>query len=258
MPPSTYPQHAVGPNPSLSSSSTPPPPPLQGAPVSVYASAPAPPNRLAEHGGELTYLSRSANVVSAESIHLQQPLTHPTEGSTNANANARPPQPPPSETVAQQQAMMQAVNASQNPDGGIGGSGQACVISQTEGIKYDTYVANPTLPPPHISTGGGAGGAKPNSASVGDDSPSPDPAVNLSQSIPPSLYRPRILTVGGLPPTDFASDDETPQEWLDGKFKERGYSIANFSSLEVRAPASSVAYDDEEALPSCRLSAVSI
>ncbi|GMH54529.1 hypothetical protein TL16_g01692 [Triparma laevis f. inornata] len=116
---------------------------------------------------------------------------------------------------------------------------QPIIISKTEGIKYDTHVNSTTLPPPHIlqksippqhlpHANPSADPNTPDNTNPGHNNPAHSVASPLE-----SLYRPRIITVGGKEPDYIPQqNDLNPQEWLDGRFEERGYSIENFSSLE--------------------------
>jgi len=188
-----------------------------GSHVSVIASSSnPPPNHLAgEDDGQLNFLSHSAPVVSSESIQLHN------------------------DHLQQQQQQQQNIVANESQ---TTPTLTPAVISKTEGIKYDSYVASPTLPPPHI---GNPSGLQPSAAAatqnlnaevVSGDNPGAPPAVAAGQPagfLPPDLYKPKIQTVGGLRADEVLLNDEPPQEWLDKKFVERGYSISNFSSLET-------------------------
>ena len=115
-------------------------------------------------------------------------------------------------------------------------SAEPIIISKTEGIKYGTHVNSTTLPPPHIMKSASSDALDPLDNSSIDNNNNNSASNNPAEPVAPpleSLYRPRIITVGGKEP-EYVSpqNDLNPQEWLDRRFEERGYSTENFSSLE--------------------------
>ncbi|GMH98064.1 hypothetical protein TrVE_jg12665 [Triparma verrucosa] len=197
---------------------------------------------LDEHSDASSHDLKSG-VTSAPQHPPSIPMTSSGPVSVVAIGNPPLPEAPPNHlprigTSSSSALTVSTVGSFSTTDGGVQQekSAEPIIISKTEGIKYGTHVNSTTLPPPHIMKSASSDALDPLDNSSIDNNNNNSASNNPAEPVAPpleSLYRPRIITVGGKEP-EYVSpqNDLNPQEWLDRRFEERGYSTENFSSLE--------------------------